>query len=273
MKTRAQKASATMKRKWADPEFREKRRLAFANPEVRERMSQSAKKSYENNPVRCKQQAENVSNAWRNYTPEQIEVILEKRSLSMQRACQTSELKTKIKIRSRKQSKRQKKLWQDPEYRKQQLVMLRAPKRCKKIGETGRKQYASGKRKPPNGTYRSCTHGWLKTRRFGSIYYNSSWEKAFMELVDESSLVSGCVKEKYAIPYKFEDKQSSYFPDFFLKFQDGRKFVIELKGFVTERDYVKFEAAEKWCKKHGYEFMLVNSKPPAKLSRYVRFVM
>lgn len=217
-------------------------------------------------PEYKKLRSKRVSESWKNKTTHEIKTRAAKQSRTMKALWKDPEYRKKMKHRGINESKRQKKLWADPDYRKKKLKVARDPKRCTKIGETNLKQYASGQRRPPNGTYKSCKHGWVKTIKSGNVYFNSSWEQAFIQILDNSKIVTKFVKEPFPIPYKFEGKCHSYYPDFYIKLSDGRKCIVELKALVTPKDKAKFRYAEKWCKENDYEWAVIYEKPFGKIT-------
>ena len=83
---------------------------------------------------------------------------------------------------------------------------------------------------------------------------HSSWESVFLDT---------CVEDKYpvtkdhkiTIPYVDESGiERQYIPDFYA-FED--RTLYEIKGFATERDLLKWEAAKLWCEQHGLQFAVL----------------
>lgn len=119
-----------------------------------------------------------------------------------------------------------------------------------------------------------------------NIVYRSSWELRLMQYLDTHSDVLTWSSEEIIIPYKspMDGKYHRYFPDFYIKTKqkDGiiKEILIEVKPFyqtqepkrtknknrfLTEvKTYVinkrKWEAAEEYCKKRGWNFQLVTEK-------------
>jgi hypothetical protein len=95
--------------------------------------------------------------------------------------------------------------------------------------------------------------------------YRSSWELQFMKWCEQSDLVEKWSTESVSIPY-FSPKdglQHRYFPDFFLKLKDGRKFIIEIKPHNQKKmpiNQAKWESAEQWAKENGYQFLVLSEK-------------
>jgi len=113
------------------------------------------------------------------------------------------------------------------------------------------------------------------------IVYRSSWERRCMDYFDKSSTIIKWASEEVIIPYRcpFTGKRRRYFPDFVIEVMQPDKSIktilIEVKPYkqtiapkVQKRKtkrYIqevfdwgtnsnKWEAAEKYCLKRGWEF-------------------
>lgn len=110
----------------------------------------------------------------------------------------------------------------------------------------------------------------------------SSWERKFMEYCETSaSIVSWC-SECVVVPYMFNGKMRRYFPDFLVIMSDGRKVLIEIKparetkpprktkkkskktimyeSVTYIRNQKKWESAQAFCHKKGWEFKILTEK-------------
>lgn len=121
------------------------------------------------------------------------------------------------------------------------------------------------------------------------IIHRSSWEKQFMILLDRDQRVIQWASESFAIAYRspIDNKVHRYYPDFIatIKHKSGleKTYIIEIKPhretqppkinntkkkkktILTEqityaRNKAKFEAAEKFCTKNGWEFKIITEK-------------
>lgn len=110
----------------------------------------------------------------------------------------------------------------------------------------------------------------VSTVKGGTFYCRLSWEEAFTKLVDSSPLVKRFVYEPFGIPYVWQGKERTYYPDFLLELKTGEKFVVEIKGKERKRDLAKYMAAERYCRNHGMEFAIIREKPMEPLSRYIQ---
>lgn len=117
----------------------------------------------------------------------------------------------------------------------------------------------------------------------GKIVYRSSWERMFMAWADNHPNVYKIASEEVVIPYRspIDGQIHRYYVDFVieLKDKDGNivRKLIEIKPSAqtkrprkrkSERDYInecktyavnlaKWEAAKKWAKKHGMDFVII----------------
>ena len=112
--------------------------------------------------------------------------------------------------------------------------------------------YMSGKRKRARGRDER-----VKTKKSGKVWCRSSWETAFVQILDSSSLVVKFIVEPFRIPFKFEGVVYTYIPDFYVKLKDGREFLIETRAqFRAQmpRSLAQFRAANSYCEARGIEF-------------------
>jgi hypothetical protein len=95
--------------------------------------------------------------------------------------------------------------------------------------------------------------------------YRSSWEKQVMKYLDLNPEVEYWASEPFAVHYLSpKDGQiHRYFPDFLVKFKDGRKYILEVKPKYLVEDIVvqaKAEAAKEFCKKYDMEFHFITEE-------------
>lgn len=109
--------------------------------------------------------------------------------------------------------------------------------------------------------------------------YRSSWELSFMRTCDEHPGIIEWASEPFRIPFyhPIYNKYSIYVPDFLIVYIDANKVkhgdVIEIKPLketVLEKaksrkdkiqwiiNSAKWEAAERFCKKNGLKFQVLN---------------
>ena len=119
------------------------------------------------------------------------------------------------------------------------------------------------------------------------IYWRSSWELQVMKWLDLHSGVTTWSSEEIVIPYRspVDNKVHRYFPDFFVTIKNSsgieENYIVEVKpkkqttapkkrykkGVLSEayvRDLktymvnkAKFEAAQEYCSKKGFKFMIL----------------
>ncbi len=111
------------------------------------------------------------------------------------------------------------------------------------------------------------------------IVYRSMWEKYCFMWADTNPQVKQWSSEEVVIPYLYEvdRKQHRYFVDMFIRFEDGRTILVEIKPFketqvpvfpgrktpryMTEsltyvKNQNKWKAAENYAKDRGWEFQV-----------------
>lgn len=128
----------------------------------------------------------------------------------------------------------------------------------KKISQTRAAGIANGSICPfykgHHGTYRST-----KTNR--DEYYHSHLERDRMRSFDADDEVSFWTKKhEIVLNYTFNDKQSSYVPDFLFETSVG-VFIEEVKGWEGEpRLHAKLLALREYCHDRGFNVSYMNTK-------------
>jgi hypothetical protein len=118
------------------------------------------------------------------------------------------------------------------------------------------------------------------------IVYRSSWELRFLRYLDNNPNVIRYSSEEVIIPYynRLDKKMHRYFPDFYMEVMTEtglKKYIVEIKpevqknqpikkGRVSKRfvretilfeiNSAKWEAADKFCKDNGIEFIILTEK-------------
>jgi len=119
-----------------------------------------------------------------------------------------------------------------------------------------------------------------------NIIYRSRWELVFMNYLDNHSDVKQWASEELHIPYMspVDNKPHRYFPDFWVKkinregkedivlieikplaqtkrptqSKNSKRYLYEMKTWAINS--AKWEAAQKYCDKKGWEFMIITEK-------------
>jgi len=102
-----------------------------------------------------------------------------------------------------------------------------------------------------------------KKSAFSLEYYDSSWEREYMERLEKDTNVKKWTKNHgIRIPYFDSDgKFHTFAPDFLVELADGTVEIHEIKGThflsnpITKK---KHEAAEKWCKDRKMNFKMIS---------------
>lgn len=125
---------------------------------------------------------------------------------------------------------------------------------------------APTRRQLQSGHHLHFTNGFIDTIKGGRSYFRSGWEKTFIEILESSSVVKRFIVEPFPIKYRFQGKQSLYYPDFFIEMKNGQEFVVEIKGYVPtdllRKNDAKHKAAERYCLANGMEFKLFMNMIP-----------
>ncbi len=109
--------------------------------------------------------------------------------------------------------------------------------------------------------------------------FRSSWELTFMMFLDSNVNILNWASEALKVPYKHPvtGKQTIYIPDFFVVYDNkfGKRIaeVVEIKPkkqsiieskaasakdrLVVAINHAKWDAAMKYCKRHGYTFRVI----------------
>lgn len=94
------------------------------------------------------------------------------------------------------------------------------------------------------------------------ITYRSLWERRFMLYCDKSDQVWKWASEELHIPYLSpkDGEWHNYYPDFMVNTRDGRMIMVEIKPAFQKTwaiNRAKWEAAQRYCDIHGYEFKVM----------------
>lgn len=116
------------------------------------------------------------------------------------------------------------------------------------------------------------------------IICRSSWEYRMCEWLDYNSKVTEWSSENHRIPYfdPVNNKKRIYYPDYYVCFKGGKRFIAEVKptkdcrlpkkrGGKSDRtmaireqtfliNKAKFNAAKEYCKKIGMKFVVITEK-------------
>ena len=118
---------------------------------------------------------------------------------------------------------------------------------------------------------------------FTNVIYRSLWERQFFRWCEDNDNVVKWSSESVVIPYKCktDNKMHRYFMDVKVRFKNGKTFLIEIKPesqtqppkqpkrkskkYLNEvmtyvKNQSKWEQAEKYCEKRGWEFKIFTEK-------------
>lgn len=110
-------------------------------------------------------------------------------------------------------------------------------------------------RKRRKKRYHTGVH--VSTKTGQSCKYRSGWELSYLRWLDSCPDVETFVYEGVKIPYVSNvrtNKIRHYYPDFLVKYRDGRSLLVEIKPkkrMPQANIQKKLAAAAIWCSTHG----------------------
>lgn len=97
-------------------------------------------------------------------------------------------------------------------------------------------------------TTRPC-HPTSKSHIDHVVLDTDTWERSVaftLEAAEEVQFYARNDHLDFAIPYEFYGVSHLFLPDFLVRLRSGTTLVLEVKGFVSEQDEAKFQAAKRW---------------------------
>ena len=92
-------------------------------------------------------------------------------------------------------------------------------------------------------------HSTAKSHVNQVVLDTTTWESAAAFRLEQSPLVSRYVKNDHLglnIPYQYEEVSHYYEPDFLVRLTSGLTLIVEIKGYQTNQDSAKHDAANRW---------------------------
>lgn len=105
------------------------------------------------------------------------------------------------------------------------------------------------------------------------MHYRSGLECEVYEVCEAVPEINRYEVEPIAIPYSFRGSKHDYFPDMRVHFADGRCEIWEIKpSRQTDlaKNKAKWVAADAYCKKRGWEFLVITEIGIGKLRSHIR---
>lgn len=122
-------------------------------------------------------------------------------------------------------------------------------------------------RKRRSKRYFNAFKGWIETSKAGKLYYRSSYEKDFIEQLEQDSNIVEFWKDKVKLPYTYNGKQRNFLPDFLIRSCLNELTLVEIKPSVVRRitsdpylrqqqeiNSLKFEVARNWAREKRINF-------------------
>lgn len=87
---------------------------------------------------------------------------------------------------------------------------------------------------------------------------SSKTEKEWLLQIDQQNGVDDVGSCDFNIEYiDHHGKTRLYYPDFYVHFETGLSWIVEVKGIYTESDLHKIDAISQWCAENGYVFRII----------------
>ncbi len=205
------------------------------------------RKFFKSEPIcsKCIEREVSKTNEWKN-TNSIAQLIAQNKPEQVEKNKQAQIERFKNPEARIKASEASKKNWENSEYR-EKLVKIaqdkwKNPEYAKNVIEKSRNSQKCG--------------------MYKEVYYNSSYELAFLLKIEEERGDLNCIKRPdFYISYKkTNNKPGCYYPDFIL----DDNFLIEVKGYAPWIDLEnllrKNRAAKLWCKSKNLKFRVVELK-------------
>jgi len=87
----------------------------------------------------------------------------------------------------------------------------------------------------------------------------SSLEKEWLLQVEKIPGFKNVIRSAMCITYDGDFKDGKYYPDFEVEWETGPKWLVEIKGILTDQSYSKFSSAANWCTNNGYQYRLITT--------------
>lgn len=127
----------------------------------------------------------------------------------------------------------------EPDETQGEPPLLPVLNRYKPIGSTAQVDFK---------TVRPCV-GTVKSHINLVVADTGSWEQAAVFRLEQAPEVVAYERNdhlEFSIPYEFEGVTQAYFPDFLVRLTNGVTAILEIKGYETEQDRAKHQAAGRW---------------------------
>ena len=89
---------------------------------------------------------------------------------------------------------------------------------------------------------------------------NSKLEKEWLLKIDNCPGVTDIKRSGLVLNYKNDfDEICNYYPDYEVLWETGVKWLVEIKGVATDKDYQKIESVTRWAKENRYDFKIITT--------------
>ncbi|HEX5165609.1 MAG TPA: hypothetical protein VFV93_09460, partial [Thermomicrobiales bacterium] len=94
------------------------------------------------------------------------------------------------------------------------------------------------------------TRGTIKSHISHVVLDTATWEASVAVQLETSPLVRAYARNDHldlTVPYEHGGTQHHFLPDFIVRLTSDTHLLLEVKGYETEQDRQKYEAAKRWC--------------------------
>lgn len=106
--------------------------------------------------------------------------------------------------------------------------------------------------------------GWFDSDKTGMVFFRSALEMDSLKIVSCCPSIRRCVMEPFSLEYANKGgKVRRYIPDMLIYFEDGRKWLVEIKPWFQTQDpenHLKWASALEWAKKNQARFVVWTEK-------------
>lgn len=147
-----------------------------------------------------------------------------------------------------------KKLWQDDDYRNNQMDIRGSKKYRKRVSKSAIQRVKEYPRTA--GGYGESGYFFSKKNN-KKVHYRSSYELVAYELLEQMSKVQSYEVEPFSIQYEWKNSKHRTLPDILVTYTDGEKELIEIKAkwrLEDEREIVKLTAMKHYATQNNLGF-------------------
>lgn len=85
--------------------------------------------------------------------------------------------------------------------------------------------------------------------QIGRVVYDGSWEKAVADMCEKESSIAAWAKNdhlNFKVRYLYKGSSRNFFPDYLIRYKNGRTLILEVKGQDTQQNKIKRDSMQEW---------------------------